>query len=237
MAVFLSHSNKDEELASAIIELLMAAFGLTRDKIRCTSVPGSKLRAGAVTDQELRDEIASARAFIGLLTPASLRSQYVLAELGARWQIGGPLTGVLAKGATASRLSGPVAAVNVLKAHVEEDLHQLIGDLRKELGKRLPNAAIYLKELKKINQLSLAADPFVRYEGKRVKVRGVHKKDQYFVFQGRTYYVEFAAAEVCEKADLPYEPIAQEEEEILTANLDDPLNAVQMRRILSLLGK
>jgi len=48
VAVFLSHSNRDEELASATIELLMAAFGLTREKVRCTSVPGSKLRVGAV---------------------------------------------------------------------------------------------------------------------------------------------------------------------------------------------
>jgi hypothetical protein len=62
----------------------------------------------------------------------------------------------------------------MLDAHVEEDLHQLLGDLGKDLGKRRPSAAIYLKELKQMNQLSLGADPFVRYEGKRVKARGVH---------------------------------------------------------------
>ncbi|MDF2440409.1 MAG: hypothetical protein JWN98_1393, partial [Abditibacteriota bacterium] len=83
--IFVSHSSADEKVAKALIDLLRDAFRLDSNKIRCTSVAGYKLKAGAHTEPELRREVQQARVFIGLLSEVSLDSAYVLFELGARW--------------------------------------------------------------------------------------------------------------------------------------------------------
>jgi hypothetical protein len=83
--VLISHSSRDVDLASALIELLRAGLGLVATQIRCSSVDGYRLPAGVDTDAQLRKEIANAGVLVGLLTPSSLSSTYVLFELGARW--------------------------------------------------------------------------------------------------------------------------------------------------------
>src|SRR3954468_14030365 len=68
LAIFISHSAKDKELAEALIELLRAGIrGLTDDDIRCTSVAGYGFEAGVETDTRLRTEVNSSVAFIGLI--------------------------------------------------------------------------------------------------------------------------------------------------------------------------
>jgi hypothetical protein len=231
--VFLSHSAKDKDLAGAMIQLLTAALSIPRDKIRCTSVDGSKLPLAADTDTHIRSEIRGSKVFVALLTPASLRSVYVLFELGARWGGNRFLAGLFSKGASGSSLTGPISRINVLNAHNEADLHQFIGDIADRLNVRLPNAGAFLKELKQVCDTSRAGDPFVRFEGKRVKARGPHKKEQYFVHQGRTHYLEVDAAEVCETEKIPYTSVEAEDMEVLLTTVDDALNALQMRSILS----
>jgi hypothetical protein len=58
--VFISHSSADRETAEALAHLLRSALNLTPAEIRCTSVEGYRLPAGASTDQQLRDEIMAA---------------------------------------------------------------------------------------------------------------------------------------------------------------------------------
>ncbi len=48
--IFISHSKLDEDLAGALIDLLMEALGITRKKIRCTSVVGHKLTGGTAIE-------------------------------------------------------------------------------------------------------------------------------------------------------------------------------------------
>jgi len=214
------------------MELLRAALGIPPHRIRCTSIPGSKLSVGADTDEQIRADIAAAKVFIGLLTPASLRSAYVLAELGARWQTQAPLAGLLAKGANGGSLSGPIARLNMLNAHDEAELHQFLGDVGKTLHKKLPNPSEYLNALKTVRDSSIAGDPVARYERKRVKVRGFHRPDQYFIFHGRTHYVESEAAQVCEEAKLDLTEIDAEDADVLFSDLGGSVNAAEMRRIL-----
>lgn len=82
--VLISHSSKDAPLAEALINLLRSGLGLLASQIRCSSVDGYRLPAGVNTGDKLRNEIKSAKVLIGLLTPNSLTSTYVLFELGAR---------------------------------------------------------------------------------------------------------------------------------------------------------
>jgi hypothetical protein len=72
--IFLSHSSADAKVAKALIDLLRDAFQIETTRIRCTSLTGYKLSAGAHTESELRREIQQARIFIGLLSEVSLDS-------------------------------------------------------------------------------------------------------------------------------------------------------------------
>jgi Hypothetical protein (DUF2513)/TIR domain len=85
--IFVSHSKHDEEFARAVIELLIEALKIPRTHIRCASVVGHQLRGGMSIESKLRQEINASRVFLGLLTPKSLSSAYVMFELGARWGI------------------------------------------------------------------------------------------------------------------------------------------------------
>ena len=62
--------------------------GMSAAEIRCTSLDGFRLAGGANTVTELKREVRDAKAFIGVISPASLDSIFVAFELGARWGFG-----------------------------------------------------------------------------------------------------------------------------------------------------
>src|SRR5688500_1138362 len=112
--IFLSHSSRDSELAKALVELFRAAFSLPAKRIRCTSVSGYKLPAGADTDEQLRKETVEARVLLGLITELSVDSAYVLFELGARWGAKKFLAPLLGAGRGPEILGGPLSGLNAL---------------------------------------------------------------------------------------------------------------------------
>jgi len=147
MEIFISHSSHDEALAAALVKLLQLALGIPATQIRCTSVSGYKLPVGADTNQRLKEEVAGSKVFIGLLTPTSMCSPYVLFELGARWGKGLFLGPVLACGATMKAL-GPISGINAVEATKEADMHQFLADIGEVLSRKVSNPSVYLGELK-----------------------------------------------------------------------------------------
>jgi hypothetical protein len=127
--VFISHSSQDQALAERVVDLVRSALNLRADAIRCTSVEGYRLPVGADSDEQLREELIGARAFVGILSSMSLASAYVLFELGARWGAGKPLAPLLAAGMTAHALRGPIAGLNALSCESPAQLHQFVHDL------------------------------------------------------------------------------------------------------------
>src|SRR5882724_10982266 len=88
LSVFISHSSKDIELAEAMTELMRLGIGLTEEDIRCTSVDGYRFEVGAETDAQLKQELKSSKAFIGLNNAfeysISLRSFRIRGAMGGR---------------------------------------------------------------------------------------------------------------------------------------------------------
>lgn len=157
MDIFISHASADAELAGALALLLQVGLNLEAKRIRCTSVNGYRFSVGANVDERIKSEVHEARVLVGLITPASVQSSYVLFELGARWGIDRFLAPLLARGAPASSLPGPTAGINALHADSDEEMHQFVRDIAKELELAAPDPAVYTKHLKAV--VSLAAIP------------------------------------------------------------------------------
>lgn len=151
--VFISHSNEDAALAEALIELLKSALGLVPSQIRCSSVDGYRLPVGVNTESKLREEVNAARVVVGLITPSSLASCFVMFELGARWGANLFLAPLLA-GVKPGEMSGPLALLNALSASSEAQLHQLLEDVARALDLRLQNTASYLRYIGHVKQLA-----------------------------------------------------------------------------------
>jgi TIR domain-containing protein len=154
MEIFISHSNKDSDLAVALIELLRGALNIPQDQIRCTSVDGYRLPGGALTEDQLRREVRSATSFIGVITPASIQSAYVLFELGARWGADLHLMPLLAAGIQPNTLLGPLSTLNALSCDDAGQVHQLVHDVGIVLGKPSNNPASYLRYIDSLVSLS-----------------------------------------------------------------------------------
>lgn len=143
LTIFISHRSSDSILAQRLVELFEKALKLPARQIRCTSVDGYRLPVGADTDEQLRREVFEARAFIGLITPASMGSSYVLFELGARWGAKKHLAPVLARGIDAASLGGPLAGLNALRLDQRNQVVQLVEDIAEYLAAELEPAASF----------------------------------------------------------------------------------------------
>ena len=135
MTIFISHSSQDAELAGKLAKLFQLAFTLPAREIRCTSVDGYRLEVGADTDEVLRREVKESKIFLALITPTSIRSSYVLFELGGRWCTELPMFPVLGRGATGSSLEGPLKGLNALNLQRRPQIIQLLENMAKALGR------------------------------------------------------------------------------------------------------
>ena len=130
--IFISHRHKDHEIARALAETLSAAFDLSASDIRCTSVQPYRLPFGKNTGERLRDEIRHAHAVLGILSPDTAESTYVMFELGAAWAERIYTCPLLSRGAMNSHIPGPIFDLSPARLWVESDDHQLLRDLQAE---------------------------------------------------------------------------------------------------------
>jgi len=148
--LFISHASDDIELARNVVILVSTALNLAASTIRCTSVDGYRLPAGANTNEQLRQEVHDSVAFIGIVSQASIRSTYVLFELGARWGAGKNLIPLLAHGVSTTSLGGPLSGLNALRADSSAQVHQLVDDLARQLSVRPQSAAVFDRALQAV---------------------------------------------------------------------------------------
>jgi len=165
LQIFISHSSKDRVLAEALTDLFKSAFGLV--SIRCSSVDGHRLPVGVNTEGKLREEVNEAKVVVGLVTPSSLVSSFVMFELGARWGANLFLAPLLA-GVKADELSGPLGLLNALSADNDAQLHQLLGDIAEQLDLSLQKPESYVRHIAQVKQLAVgtAHGPTVQPEAR-----------------------------------------------------------------------
>lgn len=152
--VFISHTVKDATIAEQLIALLRMALNLRADQIRCTSVDGYRLSAGANTNDQLRQEVHEAKTLIGIITQESLQSAYVLFELGARWGANRHLVPLLAASTSPTTLVGPLSVLNALSCDSNPQIYQLVADLAQELNIPNPNPQSYLRQIENLIRAS-----------------------------------------------------------------------------------
>lgn len=132
--VFISHCAEDSQIAQSLAELFHTSLQLSKSEIRCTSVDGYRLPAGANTDEQLRREVLDAPVLVGLISHLSFDSAYVLFELGARWGKNAYLAPLLAPGVSTSVLKGPISSLNALSCDSSSQLHQLVHEVASQLS-------------------------------------------------------------------------------------------------------
>jgi len=157
LQIFISHSSHDTELAKQLIDLVRVALPVDPTGIRCTSVNGYRLEGGADANEQIRTEIWRARVFIGLLTPTSVASTYVLFELGARWGAKLQLKPLLSAGMRSGELRAPLSSLNALSCDHEEQILQLIREIGKILGIQPHHADSYLSNVRALTRRSQEA--------------------------------------------------------------------------------
>lgn len=148
MKIFVSHSSVDKVVAEAFVQLLRTALNLASKDIRCTSVEGYKLSAGANSNEQLRTEVFGCELFVALLSPASMKSVYVMFELGARWGTKRHLAPIRICGTQSGELKAPLSGIHAIDGTSESDLHQLLADMGTSLSSPAENAAAYSKALR-----------------------------------------------------------------------------------------
>lgn len=147
--LFISHGSKDSLFVQALIDLIRAALNIGATQIRCISIDGYRLPGGANTNEQLKKEVHHADAFIGVISPSSIRSIYVIFELGARWGANLPLIPLIAPGTGTEILAGPLTGINALSCN-RSQLHQLLYDLSEILICELEPSASYERHIDNI---------------------------------------------------------------------------------------
>ncbi len=173
VAIFISHSHKDAGLAHRLIKLLNLATGINPSLIRCSSVPGHQLPGGVLIDTLVRSEILTAPVFIALLTRESLKSTYVLLEIGARWGFGVQsgtdykLIPLLAAGMQANELKDPLSRLTARSCDKESDLRQLVQEICSELGLSPRSYDHYVDEIEELQKQSNGGREYLPPDPKR----------------------------------------------------------------------
>ncbi|HLO15515.1 MAG TPA: toll/interleukin-1 receptor domain-containing protein [Anaerolineales bacterium] len=154
--IFISHRHKDVKIAEALLNLLESAFHIEKIDIRCTSVQPYTLPSGEKTSEKLRTEISSAEVVIGLLTPDTRESNYVIAELGAAWGCNIPTFPLLARGATYEHVPEPLNERHSLSLQKESDCLQLIDDIAREssLTRRTEVSGRVTRDAKNLSEIA-----------------------------------------------------------------------------------
>lgn len=111
LRIFASYSSEDRWFATLLLDRLSNHPDVSVFATQNLSAAGDYRR-------RLKEELRSAGAFLVLLSPRSVRSKWVLYELGAAWALGTPIVAVLTDPSVRSEI--PVEARQLSILHVAD---------------------------------------------------------------------------------------------------------------------
>jgi hypothetical protein len=136
--IFVSHKETDIVLAQATVDLLLASLDISPDQIFCSSVPGHGLHYGESIETQIRDGVGAQKALVALLTRDSVRSSWVLFELGAAWAIKRLVVPIVGPGLSYNELPGALSQYPCLSAlEPETRIRTRIDDALAQIAKEL----------------------------------------------------------------------------------------------------
>lgn len=105
---------------------------------------------GSQTDDQLRSEVTEAEVLIGVISQSSVKSAYVIFELGARWGSRKPMVPLLAPDFDPGQLEGPLKGIHARSCRSAGDIHQLLQDISRLLNRPLESAAAFQRHIDEI---------------------------------------------------------------------------------------
>jgi hypothetical protein len=135
--IFVSHSHSDSKIAKCLVEFLLSSLEISEKEIRCTSVPGFQLPFGKSISEQLKSDVFSSITIVALLTENSLKSTWVLFELGASWALEKLIIPILGPGLPCDDLPGPLKdfpAVEINKPDATVRLRDAVVEIAKVSG-------------------------------------------------------------------------------------------------------
>ena len=137
--VFISHSSKDIDFVSPLVELL-ADIGLTNDNLFCSSVPDYGIPLGENIYDYLFSQFNNYKLFvIFVLSENYYNSPACLNEMGAAWVLKNDYVSVLVPSFTYQEIKGAANPNNIgMKLDESDDfLRKHLGDLKDALSEKL----------------------------------------------------------------------------------------------------
>ena len=135
--IFISHSHSDDAIADLLIDFLGEAMEISKKDIRCTSDPnhGLDFSSSSISDQ-LKKDLKNAEALIVIATIDSLRSPWILFEVGSFWTTDKLVAPIIGPGLTFDDLPGPLKGYRSIQIEKEDPFYEL-GELINQLTARL----------------------------------------------------------------------------------------------------
>lgn len=150
--LFFSHSAKDKALLAELVSASRIGLNLNKGDIRCTSLDGYDVSTGDDIVARVRADGTESNSLIAIVTPESLRSTWVMFELGARWGVQRHFGVVVAAGAGFEDIPEPIRMRRARRCTLE-DLEGLFLDIADELNTTfdLPAARRFLDNAARIS--------------------------------------------------------------------------------------
>jgi TIR domain len=136
--IFISHKESDVAIAKACVNLLSESLRIDADDIFCSSVPGHQLKFGSTIELQLREGVNEQQILFGILTKDSVRSSWVLFELGAAWAMGRLLIPLVGPGLNFSELPASLSHYPCISIDEPESrVRARIDDALKQVAEKL----------------------------------------------------------------------------------------------------
>ena len=134
LKIFISHSENDVKIAEKLVNFLLSSLNINDDEIRCSSVPGHMLKFGSISEI-IKNDLVKNPIIIFLVTQRSLKSQWVMFELGASWIKNMTIVPIIGPKLSYENLPGPLdthSAIEIDNPNVQNRLMDAVKQISEE---------------------------------------------------------------------------------------------------------